>query len=48
MSRRVVVFGGTFDPVTAVHMAVADQAQRLLEPDEFLFLVGNQIGRAHV
>lgn len=44
MSRRVVVFGGTFDPVTAVHMAVADQAQRLLEPDEFWFLVGNLPG----
>jgi nicotinate-nucleotide adenylyltransferase len=44
VSRRVVVFGGTFDPVTAGHMAVADQAQRLLEPDEFWFLVDNLPG----
>lgn len=44
MSRRVVLFGGTFDPVTTAHMAVADQAQRLLEPDEFWFLVDNLPG----
>lgn len=44
MSRRVVVFGGTFDPVTTGHIAVADQAQRLLEPDEFWFLVDNLPG----
>ena len=44
MSRRVVLFGGTFDPVTSAHMAVADQAHRLLEPDEFWFLVDNLPG----
>ena len=44
MTRRVVLFGGTFDPVTTAHMAVADQAQRLLEPDEFWFLVDNLPG----
>ena len=44
MSRRVVLFGGTFDPVTTAHMAVADQAERLLEPDEFWFLVDNLPG----
>ena len=44
MSRRVVLFGGTFDPVTIAHMAVADQTQRLLEPDEFWFLVDNLPG----
>lgn len=44
MSRRIVVFGGTFDPVTSGHMAVADQAQRLLQPDEFWFLVDNLPG----
>lgn len=44
MSRRVVLFGGTFDPVTTAHVAVADQAQRLLEPDEFWFLVDNLPG----
>jgi nicotinate-nucleotide adenylyltransferase len=42
--RRVVLFGGTFDPVTAAHMAVADQAQRLLQPYEFWFLVDNLPG----
>ena len=44
MSRRVVLFGGTFDPVTTAHMAVADQAHRVLEPDEFWFLVDNLPG----
>jgi nicotinate-nucleotide adenylyltransferase len=44
VSRRVVLFGGTFDPVTTAHMAVAEQAQRLLEPDEFWFLVDNLPG----
>ena len=44
MTHRVVLFGGTFDPVTTAHMAVADQAQRLLQPDEFWFLVDNLPG----
>ena len=39
-----MLFGGTFDPITTAHMAVADQAQRLLEPDEFWFLVDNNPG----
>ena len=44
MRRRVVLFGGTFDPVTTAHMAVADQAHRLLQPDEFWVLVDNLPG----
>ena len=44
MSRRVVLFGGTFDPVTTAHMAVADQACSALHPDEFWFLVDNDPG----
>lgn len=44
MTRRIVLFGGTFDPVTTAHMVVADQALRLLEPDEFWFLVDNLPG----
>ena len=44
MSHRIVLFGGTFDPVTTAHMAVAEQAQRLLEPDEFWFLVDHDPG----
>ncbi|MGH7685721.1 MAG: nicotinate (nicotinamide) nucleotide adenylyltransferase [Candidatus Dormibacteria bacterium] len=45
MSRRVVLYGGTFDPVTTAHTVVADQAQRLLQPDEFWFVVDNAPGR---
>lgn len=41
MTRRVVLFGGTFDPVTTAHMVVADQAERLLRPDAFWFVVAN-------
>lgn len=44
MSRRILLFGGTFDPVTTGHLVVADQAQRMLEPDEFWFLVDNVPG----
>ena len=44
MSRRVVLFGGTFDPVTTAHMVVADQAYRALQPDEYWFLVDNDPG----
>ena len=47
MSRAtatVVIFGGTFDPVHTGHMAVADQAVRALQPDEFWFLVANTPG----
>lgn len=44
MSRRIVLFGGTFDPVTTGHMVVADQAQRMLTPDELWFLVVNVPG----
>ena len=44
MRRRAVLFGGTFDPITTAHMVVADQAQRLLQPDEFWFLVDNLPG----
>lgn len=45
MSPRVVLFGGTFDPVTSAHVVVADQAQRLLQPDEFWFVVANVPGQ---
>jgi nicotinate-nucleotide adenylyltransferase len=44
VSRRVVFFGGTFDPVTTAHMVVADQAERLLQPDAFWFVVDNVPG----
>lgn len=44
MSRRIVLFGGTFDPVTTAHMVVADQAERLLQPDAFWFVVDNVPG----
>lgn len=44
MTRRIVLFGGTFDPVTTGHVVVADQAQRMLEPDELWFLVANVPG----
>ncbi|MBV8195566.1 MAG: nicotinate (nicotinamide) nucleotide adenylyltransferase [Candidatus Dormibacteraeota bacterium] len=39
--KRIVLFGGTFDPVQTGHVAVADQAVRALQPDEFWFLVDN-------
>ena len=45
MSRRIVLYGGTFDPVTTAHTVVADQAQQLLQPDEFWFVVDNAPGR---
>ena len=44
MTRRVVLYGGTFDPVTTAHMVVADQAERLLRPDAFWFVVDNVAG----
>jgi nicotinate-nucleotide adenylyltransferase len=44
VTRRVVLYGGTFDPVTVGHIVVADQAHRMLEPDEFWFLVNNVPG----
>ena len=42
--KTVVLFGGTFDPVQLGHLAVADQAHRALQPDEFWFLVANTPG----
>ena len=39
-----MLFGGTFDPVTTGHMVVADEAQRLLRPDEFWIVVDNTPG----
>lgn len=44
MTHRIMLFGGTFDPVTTGHMVVAGEAQRMLEPDEFWFLVDNVPG----
>ena len=44
MNLRVVLFGGTFDPVTTAHMAVAHQAERVLQPDQLWFVVDNQPG----
>ena len=41
MSARVVIFGGTFDPVQCGHMAVADQAHRLLRANKLWFVVAN-------
>ena len=41
MSDRVVIFGGTFDPVHCGHMAVADQAHRLLDASDLWFVVAN-------
>jgi len=41
MPRRVVLFGGTFDPVQLGHTAIAEQTVRELTPDEFRFVVAN-------
>jgi len=41
VTAPVVIFGGTFDPVQSGHMAVADQAYRLLDASSLWFVVAN-------